>query len=72
MIPYELYCRLRQLREQEHWTLSQIARELGLHRETVRHWLSVEYRRPNAILKLPKSDGLKVDILLMSMVPSES
>ena len=42
MIPYELYCRLRQLREQEHWTLSQIARELGLHRETRLTWLSVD------------------------------
>jgi len=63
MISYELYCRLRQLREQEHWTLSQIARELGLHRETVRHWLSVDYRRKPTGKRASKLDDYKGAIL---------
>ncbi|HBA82686.1 MAG TPA: IS21 family transposase [Verrucomicrobia bacterium] len=59
MIAYELYCRLRQLREKEHWSLSQIARELGLHRDTVRHWASAAYRRQKAGQRTSKLDEYK-------------
>jgi len=39
MIDYATYCRVRQAYEQEKLTISQIARLLALHRQTVRKWI---------------------------------
>ena len=38
MIDYQIFCQIRQLRDAEHLTITQIARQLGLHRQTVSQW----------------------------------
>jgi len=38
MIDYQTFCQIRQLRDTEHLTITQIARQLGLHWQTVAHW----------------------------------
>ena len=38
MIDYQIFCQIRQLRDAEHLTITQIARQLGLHRQTVSLW----------------------------------
>lgn len=38
MIDYPTYCQLRHLRDQAHLTIAQIARQLGLHWQTVAKW----------------------------------
>ena len=38
MIDYQVFCQIRQLRDAEHLTITQIARQLGLHRQTVSQW----------------------------------
>lgn len=38
MIDYQTYCQLRHLRDEAGLTISQIARQLGLHRQTVAKW----------------------------------
>ena len=63
MIGYELYCRMRHLRNEERWSLSQIARETGLNRETVRHWLKRDYERKKPAPRASKLDAYKGSIL---------
>lgn len=38
MIDYHTFCQIRQLRDTEHLTITQIAQQLSLHRQTVAHW----------------------------------
>ena len=38
MIDYQAYCQIRHLRDEAHLTITQIARQLGLHWQTVRKW----------------------------------
>ncbi len=38
MIDYQTFCQIRQLRDEQHLTLTQIAAQLGLHRQTVSQW----------------------------------
>ena len=38
MIDDQTFCQIRQLRDDQHLHLTQIARQLGLHRQTVAHW----------------------------------
>jgi len=45
MITYAIYCQIRALRQQEKLRVGQIARQLQLHRDTVRHWLKHEYHQ---------------------------
>jgi transposase len=64
MIPYELYCRLRHLLDQEHWKVSQVARELNLHIQTVRDWAARhEYQRKKRRPCSSKLDAYKGWIL---------
>jgi len=46
MIDYETYCKIHDAHHKQGLTASQIARELGLHRRTVSHWLSQPRFRP--------------------------
>jgi hypothetical protein len=39
MIDYQLYCQIRQMRDQEKMSVGQIARALGIERKTVRKWM---------------------------------
>ena len=39
MIDYQLYCQIRQMRDQEKTRVGQIARALGIERKTVRKWM---------------------------------
>jgi transposase len=38
MIDYQSFCQIRQLRDEAHLTITQIAAQLGLHRQTVAMW----------------------------------
>lgn len=38
MIDYQAYCQIRHLRDEAHLTITQIARQLGLHWQTVSKW----------------------------------
>lgn len=38
MIDYQLFCQIRHLRDEQHLSLAQIARQLGLHWQTVALW----------------------------------
>ena len=40
MIDFQTFCKLRQLHDVDRLSVTQIATELGLHRETVAHWIS--------------------------------
>jgi IS30 family transposase len=42
MIDYQTFCQIRHLRDEAHLNITQIARQLGLHRQTVSQWA----RRP--------------------------
>jgi len=64
MISYEMYCRLRHLLDKEHWNLAQVARELGLHAQTVCHWSEQsEYRRKPSPMRASKLDAYKGQIM---------
>ena len=38
MIDYQTFCQIRHLRDEAHLNITQIARQLGLHRQTVSQW----------------------------------
>ena len=59
MITYALYCQIRSLRKEQQLRISQIARQLKLHRDTVRHWLKHEYHQPQRPLRRSKLDPHK-------------
>jgi len=60
MIDYERYCRIRDLRDKEHLSIVQIARELHLHARTVGRWLAADKFRPRATAPRPsKLDAYK-------------
>ena len=42
MISYETYCKIRDHRDRQGLTITQTARALGLHTETVSKWSRVE------------------------------
>ncbi len=55
MINYATFCQIRSLRQDQKLTVSQIARQLQLHRQTVRYWLTHDYHpscRPGRASKL--------------------
>ena len=57
MIDYQTFCKLRQLHDVDRLSVTQIAAELGLHRETVANWIprpKYEQRRS----ELPRSSKL--------------
>jgi transposase len=64
MIDYELYCRIKDLRDKDHLTIVQIARELHLHDRTVGRWLAADKFRQRATPPRPsKLDAFKGQIV---------
>lgn len=63
MIDYELFCRIRALKDNEGLTPPQIARELNLDVRTVARWLSEPRFKPKqSALRTSKLDPYKADI----------
>ncbi len=63
MISYEIFCRLRQLRDQKGLNASQIATELQLDRKTVAKWIHVkEFQRRKSARRSSKLDPHKARI----------
>jgi len=64
MIGYELYCRIHDLHHRGRLTVTQIARELGLHRSTVSKWLArAKYGPRPAPPRASKLDAFKPQIV---------
>jgi transposase/DUF971 family protein len=66
MIDYQLYCQIRQMRDQEKMSVGQIARALGIERKTVRKWMGrpkFERRQPAEKPRGSKLDAFKGTIL---------
>jgi transposase len=64
MIDYATFCRIHSLREQDRLNVSQIARELTLHAETVSRWLKQETYSPRKKSKrTSKLDAYKGQII---------
>lgn len=60
MIPYNVFCRLRQLLDMEHWTPRQVAEELNLNIKTVRFWAARKKYEARQIPQRPsKLDAFK-------------
>ena len=64
MIDYQTFCQIRHLRDEAHLTISQIARQLNLHRQTVSQWEKrprYEQRQPAApaVRRASKLDAFK-------------
>jgi len=52
MIEYQIYCQIRQLREQDKLSITQIAAALAIERSTVRKWLGrAKYERRRGAIK---------------------
>jgi len=49
VIDYQAFCQIRHLRDEAHLTITQIARQLGLHRQTVTKW----EKRPRFLQRQP-------------------
>lgn len=60
MIGYATYCQIRALRQEQKLRVGQIARQLNLHRDTVRHWLKHQYHQPRRPLRRSKLDPHKL------------
>jgi len=60
MITYETYCRIHAMRQQDRLSINQIARETGLHPETVSRWLKQScYRKRDATRRTSLLDPYK-------------
>lgn len=69
MIDYQTFCRLRQLRDREGLSLAQIARELGLHPQTVALWANrAVYGQRKATPRSSKLDPFKATVSLETAV----
>jgi transposase len=64
MINYETYCKIRDHRERQGLTITQTARALGLHTETVSKWSRVEhYRQQPGVKRGSRLDEYKTLIV---------
>ena len=64
MIDYELYCRIKDLRDKDRLTIVQIARELHLNDRTVGRWLAADKFRQRATPPRPsKLDAFKGQVV---------
>lgn len=59
MIDYAIYCRIRSLRQEQKLRVGQIARQLQLHKHTVRYWLKHDYHQQHRPLRRSKLDAHK-------------
>jgi DNA-binding transcriptional regulator YiaG len=66
MIDYELFCKIKNLKEQHGLNPAQIAEELSLDPRTVAKWLEQgRFKQRQSTLKKSKLDPFKNDILRM-------
>jgi len=64
VIDYETFCKIKRYREEEHLTLAQTARALGLHPRTVAQWARTEqYRARRSASRASQLDPFKPDIV---------
>jgi DNA-binding transcriptional regulator YiaG len=56
MIEYQMFCRIRHLREQEKLSITQIAEALAIQRSTVRKWLSRPKYERRAYTQKPRRE----------------
>jgi len=60
MISYSVFCQLRELADQKHLTIAQIAAELALHPKTVAQWVPrPSYQRRRSTKRPSKLDPFK-------------
>ena len=63
MISYETFCQIKDYHQRQHWTISQIADQLHLDRDTVAKWLArTDYQRTQRTPRASKLDPFKADI----------
>jgi len=63
VIDYATFCRLRQLLDQQHWTIAQVAGALKLDVKTVRFWArQPQYRPRPSAPRASKLDPFKADL----------
>ena len=65
MIDYELFAKIRHLKEHEGLTAPQIAAELAIDVRTVRKWLTAAFRSKKITPRPSKLDPFKRDIVRM-------
>jgi len=65
MIDYELFSKIRHLKEQEGLTAPHIAAELAIDVRTVRKWLTATFRPKKIPPRPSKLDPFKRDIVRM-------
>jgi len=58
MIEYQMFCRIRHLREQDKLSITQIAEALAIQRSTVRKWLSRPKYERRAYTHKPRQSKL--------------
>jgi transposase len=64
MIDYELYCKIKDYRDNRQLTVAQIARELHLDKRTVERWVAAEKFQPRKAARRPsKLDSYKKQIV---------
>ena len=64
MISYSVFCQLRELADQKHLTIAQIAAELALHPKTVAQWVPrPSYQRRRSTKRPSKLDPFKGQII---------
>ncbi|MGH3999024.1 MAG: hypothetical protein ACRDTJ_16395 [Pseudonocardiaceae bacterium] len=64
MIDYETFCKIKRYRVEEHLTLAQTARALGLHPLTVAKWAArAQYRARQGASRASRLDPFKPDIV---------
>jgi len=60
VIDYATYCRIRSLRQEQKLRVGQIARQLQLHKHTVRYWLKHDYHQQHRPHRRSKLDPHKL------------
>lgn len=65
MIDYELFAKIRHLKEQQGLTVPQIADQLAMDPRTVRKWLAEHFRPRKSVARSSKLDPFKLDIQRM-------
>src|SRR5260370_25660230 len=64
MLDYEAYCKIRDCHDRQHLTITQTARALGLHPQTVTKWLKVgQYRPRQSPPRASRLDPFKAQVL---------
>jgi transposase len=64
VLDYETYCKIRDCHDRQHLTITQTARVLGLHPQTVSKWLKADqYRRRQSPPRASRLDPFKAQVV---------